>query len=134
MTHPLEALEARREELLAEIARTGDMRQGSITENYRCCGKESCACSASEHPGHGPYYAFTRKVGGKTKTLNLRPGPLLAKIEREVDTYRKFRQNCLQLVEINQEICDARPTDSTAPDPELKKTSRRSSRRRSRGK
>jgi hypothetical protein len=134
MADTVEGLEARRAQLLRELAQTGDMRQGSISENYRACGKPQCCCTASDHPGHGPYYAFTRKVAGKTKTLNLRPGALLTKIQREVETYQQFRRTSQQLLGVNEKICDARPVgevSSKAPVDSLKKKSRRSSRQKS---
>lgn len=104
-------LEAERSAVLNDLATTGDMRRGSLTECYRSCGKPTCACAAPDHPGHGPYYAFTRKVKGKTKTQQLRPGPLLTKIDREVETYREFRAACEQLLDLNEVICDARPVE-----------------------
>jgi hypothetical protein len=105
-------LESDRSALLQSLSTTGDMRRGSITEVYRPCGKPTCACAAENHPWHGPYYAFTKKVAGKPKTLQLRPGPLLTKIEREVETYRTFRTTCDRLVEVNEAICDARPVEA----------------------
>ena len=123
MAEPISKFESEREVLLKLLASTGDMRRGSITEVYRSCGKASCACAAADHPGHGPYYAFTKKVDGKTKTQQLRPGPLLSKIEREVEAYRNFRDTCDQLVAVNEDLCDARPLNSTE---ELKKKERRS--------
>ena len=77
MAETLEELEQRRKALLGTLAATGDMRRGSITESYRPCGKSTCACAQAGHPGHGPFYAFTRKVGGRTQTIQLRPGPAL---------------------------------------------------------
>jgi len=74
MSDPLVKLQADRDALLQSLAATGDMRRGSITEVFRSCGKSTCACASADHPGHGPYYAFTTKVDGKTKTLQLRPG------------------------------------------------------------
>jgi hypothetical protein len=109
MSDPLAKLQADRVALLQTLGATGDMRRGSLTEVYRSCGKPTCACVQPGHPGHGPYYAFTRKVGGKTKTLQLRAGPLLSKIEREVETYRTFRATCDRLLDVNEAICDARP-------------------------
>ena len=106
-------LETERSALLQKLAATGDMRRGSITECYRRCGKASCACVAADHPGHGPYYAFTTKVNGKTKTLQLRPGPLLTKMEREVEIHRDFRATCDRLLSVNEAICDARPVETT---------------------
>lgn len=111
MTDPLTRLQARRAALLRTLAATGDMRRGSITEVYRSCGKPNCACAAPDHPGHGPYYAFTRKIDGKTKTLQLRPGPVLDKLEREVACYHNFRATCERLIEVNEALCDARPVD-----------------------
>ena len=134
MPDPLPALEAKREAILGQLAQLGDMRRGTITEVFRSCGKPGCCCSSPKHPGHGPYYAFTTKVEGKTKTLQLRAGPRLAKIEREVDTYRRFRSLTHDLLEVNQAICDARPQEPEAETAVLKKTSRGSSTRKSRGK
>jgi len=108
MANLISKLEAERSALLHDLATTGDMRRGSLTECYRNCGKPTCACAAPDHPGHGPYYAFTRKVNGTTKTQQLRPGPLLTKIDREVETYRAFRAACEQLLALNAVICDAR--------------------------
>lgn len=114
MSDPLAKLESDRAALLAVLAATGDMRRGSITENFRSCGKPTCACAAGDHPGHGPYYAFTVKVGGKTKTRQIRPGPALTKIEGEVAEHRRFRENCDRLLDINEAICDARPVEASA--------------------
>ena len=113
MPDPTSKLETERSALLQKLAATSDMRRGSITECFRRCGKPSCACVSADHPGHGPYYAFTTKVDGKTKTLQLRPGPLLTKVEREVATYRDFRSTCDKLLDINESICDARPVEAT---------------------
>jgi len=91
MPDPIHALETPRADILRQMTRLGDMRKGSITEAFRCCGKPACACSAPDHPGHGPYYAFTTKVAGKTKTVQLRAGARLDKFQREVDVYKQFR-------------------------------------------
>ncbi len=129
MSDPMTKLHAERETLLQSLSSTGDMRRGSITEVYRSCGKPKCSCAAADHPGHGPYYAFTTKVDGKTKTLQLRPGPLLSKIEREVETYRGFRATCDQLLGVNEAICEGRPVETSGL--EKKRRSPPRSRRRS---
>lgn len=123
-------LEADRAALLQTLAGTGDMRRGSITEVYRSCGKPTCACAAPDHPGHGPYYAFTTKVDGKTKTLQLRPGPVLTKIESEVQTYRGFRATCERLVDVNEALCDVRPMNGASAE-KKRRSSPRSKRRSS---
>jgi hypothetical protein len=137
MAETLESLEAEREAIVRELSEVGDMRRGSINEVFRSCGKPSCCCSEAGHPGHGPYYAFTTKVEGKTKTLQLRTGPRLTKLEREVESYKRFRELTQRLLAVNESICDARPFEDPAlysAAAALKKTSRRSSRRRLRRK
>jgi hypothetical protein len=119
MPSTLETLEARRGRLLRDLARTGDMRPGSISKNYRRCGKAGCWCASPGKRGHGPYFAFTRKVGGHTKTVNLRPGPLLSKIRKEVAAYRRFRQACRELIEINERICHLRAGETPDQTPTI---------------
>jgi hypothetical protein len=129
-----DALEAKRMKLLEKMVHIGDMRQGTLTEVYRPCGKPNCHCANPKDPGHGPYYAFTRKVGGKTKTVQLRAGPSLTKIEREVEAYRRFRSLCTELLAINEQICAAKTIggeDSLGT--EVKKTSPKRSKKKSRG-
>jgi hypothetical protein len=43
---PLSELDALRDRLFARLAAVGDFRRGSVTVNYRRCGKPNCACAA----------------------------------------------------------------------------------------
>ena len=105
MAVSIETLEPERPRLLGELAQLRDMRRGSLTEAYRRCGKSSCWCQQGDQLGYVPFSAFPTKVNGKTQTLQLRPGPLLSRLEREVSAYRDFRQRCEQLVRLNEKIC-----------------------------
>ncbi len=120
MANPLEALERQRAEILKQIQELGDMRRGSVVEHYLPCGKSPCCCKEPGHPGHGPYFAFTRKVEGKTQTRQLRAGPALEKVRRQVETFHRFRALSQRLIEINEEICERRPAEEEG---EVKKTS-----------
>lgn len=110
----LAELETRRERLRAELAGMGDFRPGSLSAVMRRCGKPNCACAAPEHPGHGPQHLLTRSVGGKTRTVHLRPGPELDKARAEVANYKRFRSLVEELVEVNEAICAARPVSLLA--------------------
>jgi len=125
MTRSLEELESQRAALLRALAQTGDMRRGSINEVFRRCGKANCCCADAGHPGHGPFYAYTTKVAGKTKTLQLRPGALLAKLEREVAEYKHFRATSDRVIEVNEQLCNARP--EAAAQEKKRRLARRSS-------
>ncbi len=135
MTTPLTALEQDRAGMFAEMQALGDMRRGSIVERYRRCGKSPCCCEAAAHPGHGPYYSFTTKVGGTTRTRQLQPGPALEQVQREITAFRAFQALSQRLVEINEAICEARAARPAGPAAQaLKKKSRRPSERKSRAK
>ena len=105
----LAILESRRGDVLAELAQVGDFRRGSLNAVFRKCGKPNCACAAPGHRGHGPQWNLTRRAGGRTVTLHLKPGPELEKVRREVAEYRRFRDLCDQLAEVSEEICALRP-------------------------
>ncbi|MGH3627789.1 MAG: DUF6788 family protein [Sciscionella sp.] len=104
----LTELQTRRERLRAELAAVGDFRPGSLSAVMRRCGKANCACAGPDHPGHGPQHLLTRSVGGKTRTVHLRPGPELDKARVEVANYKRFRALVDELIEVNASICAAR--------------------------
>ncbi len=131
MQHDLTHLETERDRVLRQLSQCGDMRKGSITETYRRCGKKSCWCQTQGAVGHGPFYAYTTKVQGKTQTVQLRPGALLKKYQREVAAYREFRQLCEELLTVNETLCQTRALGEGELDDEPKKKSYRSSKRRS---
>ena len=59
----MRSLENQIERLKQEIAGLGDLRPGSLSEQYNVCGKAGCRCKASPPQKHGPYYqiSYTRK-------------------------------------------------------------------------
>lgn len=140
MRDTLHDLEQRRSDLYERLAETGDFRRGSLTANYRKCGKINCACADPKHPGHGPRHLLTRSVSAKTEARQVSPGPELDKVRRELASYKRFTALTEEIVEINDHICEARPLLAAAePVPEAatgdeKRGSSRTSRRSSRPK
>lgn len=134
MGKTIEELEGRRAAVLKQIEEIGDMRRGSIAERYRQCGKHPCCCEQADHPGHGPYYSLTVKAQGTTVTRHVAAGAELARVEREIAAFRRFQGLVPELVEVNEEICEARPIDQSGGEskerPTLKKKLPRLSKRR----
>ncbi len=83
-------LERRRAELFGLISQVGDFRRGALNAVWRKCGKPNCACAQPGHRGHGPQWNLTRRIGGKTVNVHLKPGPELEKAEREVAEHQRF--------------------------------------------
>ena len=111
-------LERRRAELLAVIAQVGDFRRGALNVVWRKCGKPNCACAQPGHRGHGPQYNLTRRIGGRTVNVHLRPGPELEKAQREVAEHLRFADLVEEVSAVSEAICAARPlTAAAAPLP-----------------
>jgi hypothetical protein len=110
MTEPsLPDLEAERDRLYAQLAALGDFRRGSVTENYRKCGKPNCACAAPDHPGHGPRFLWTRTARGRGTVGRQLAAGEVEKVRREVARHGEFAAISEQLAEVNERICEARP-------------------------
>jgi hypothetical protein len=121
----LGALEAQRERLYEQLAVTGDFRRGSVSENYRRCGKPSCHCAQPGDPGHGPRYLWTRTLpGGRGSTGRQLAAEEVEKVRRELANYQRFAQVTDRIVQVNEAICDTRRIRSRRrlrPGPRTKK-------------
>ena len=135
MKQGLEGLEERKKSLYQELEAIGSFRRGTISENYRRCGKGNCACAQPGHPGHGPRYLWTATIGGKSYGRQLMLGPELEKIEEEVENYRRFQHWMGEWLAINERICERQPVRPLEDASELeqlkKKLQKKYSRRRS---
>ena len=128
MSHFLTELETRRAAIQSEVAHLSDMRAGSITSTGGRCGNPNCRCHRPGAVGHGPFYRLTRKRDGRTITETFSSPAALAKGQREVAEYHRFRELSGQLLEVNEEICRLRPVEETLT-PQEKKRPKRSARR-----
>lgn len=117
----LAELEARRARLLERLAAVGDFRRGSVSENWRRCGKPACRrCAEPGSRGHGPRWLWTRTVPGRgTIGRQLKPGEV-GKVRGELENYQRFAALAEEIAEVSEAICEARPVPargSQAPEP-----------------
>jgi hypothetical protein len=121
MNDEIKGLESKRKELHEQLAGLGDFRRGTISVNYRKCGKKNCACAMPGHPGHGPQYLWNTTIKGKSYAKNLKMGAELQKVINETDTYRMFQNLCDEIVQTNEKICDLRPVHEVADESEAER-------------
>jgi hypothetical protein len=83
-------LERRIERIKRKLQALGDLRPGSLSEQYNVCGVEGCQCKASPPKRHGPYYqlSFTRK--GKATSRFVRRDEV-AVVRQQLKNYAKLR-------------------------------------------
>ena len=129
MNQTIPALESRRKALYLKLEDLEDFRRGTISVNYRKCGKSNCACAREGHPGHGPQYLWNASIGGKTRSKNIPLGPELEKVENEVQRYHTFVQLCEEIVAVNDEICRLRPVPVVEDENELEQLKKKLRRR-----
>src|SRR5436305_12403156 len=115
MSEPsLPELEGRRDRLYAQLSRVGDFRRGSVSENWRRCGKLNCACAAPDHPGHGPRFLWTRSQGRRKRVGRQLAAGEVEKVRREIARHAEFTAAVERIAEVNEVICEARPAAGEA--------------------
>jgi hypothetical protein len=120
----LPELEKRRTAALAQISQLGDFRPGSITATQGRCGNPNCHCHKQGEPRHGPNLRLTYKIGGKTVTESFATPAAQRKAQREVAEFRRYQELSRGLIELNTQICQARPLEDTLSAEEKKRPKR----------
>ncbi len=114
MTEPsFPELEAERDRLYVQLSAVGDFRRGSVSENYRRCGKPNCACAQPGHPGHGLRFLWTRTARGRKTIGRQLAAAEVEKVRRELARYADFASLADRIAEVNEKICEARPIAGT---------------------
>src|SRR5713226_6659400 len=98
----LPELMAERDRLYAQLSMIGDFRRGSVSENWRKCGKPNCACASAEHPGHGPRFLWTRSAGRRKTVGRQLAAAEVEKVRREVARHAEFAAISEQIAQVNE--------------------------------
>jgi hypothetical protein len=110
-------LEARIETLKHELLRLGDLRPGTLSEQYNVCGKAGCRCKADPPRKHGPYYQVSFTWQGRSQTHFVRQDDL-ATVRRQLRTYEQLRALVTDWIAAGLELSRlrlARPPSRSAP-------------------
>ena len=92
------------------INTVGDLRRGSISEQYNVCGTSGCKCKATPPEKHGPYYqlSFTKNGRSSTKFVNSKSAK---KVKIQVKNYSRLRKLVEKWLELGTELSDLRISD-----------------------
>jgi hypothetical protein len=103
----IRALELQIERVKRELAGLGDLRPGSLSEQYNVCGNPSCRCKADPPKKHGPYYqlSFTRKGRSGTKFVKK---PQLSEVKKQLKNFARLRNLVDRWIELSTELCQLR--------------------------
>jgi hypothetical protein len=117
----LSNLEQQRATILRQISALEEFRAGSVTGTGGRCGNPGCHCHREGDAGHQPHPRLTYKVDGKTVTESFATPAEQRKAEREIETFRRYRQLERSYVEVNEKISRARPVEDTLSPQEKKR-------------
>ena len=112
MPDSLPALEERRSQIVLTIARLGDFRRGSIHASFRRCGKPILRLRPRRPSRPRPQVRLAYKIRGKSVQQALCDPAQRRKAKREVAAFRRFQQLSAELVDVNERICQLRPTEA----------------------
>ena len=103
MVRTIQSLEEQIEAIKAELVRLGDLRPGSLSQQYNVCGKAGCRCKASPPQKHGPYYqlSYTRK--GKSSSRFV-PARNVQVVKRQLRSYARLRQLVDRWIDLATEL------------------------------
>ena len=116
MSDQLTRLTQQRQALFRELSAITAHRPGTISANFRRCGKPYCHCAQPGATGHGPQYLWSTTRQGKTIAKNIPAGPLLVKYTQEVDNHHHFNRLVQQITELDERIADILPLPSAGDD------------------
>lgn len=84
-------LSRRIERVKAQIAALGDLRPGTLSEQYNVCGVPGCRCKAEPPQKHGPYNQLSYSRHGRSRSENVRTEDLRV-VQAQLRTYQRLRQ------------------------------------------
>lgn len=88
----LEDIAAEYARVKAEISALGYAVPGTVSQRYTICTTSGCRCRAEPPERHGPYWQYTRNLGGRTVTRRISQGQALR--------YREWIANRRRLEEL----------------------------------
>ena len=99
----IQEIEAGRNRILEEMRAIRSLRRGSVNEQYFKKQRTDKAQSVML----GPYYVFTRREGGRTKSYRLRKGQELEQAQQDVAAHKKFKELCREYEELTERLGEA---------------------------
>ncbi len=82
----------------------GEMRPGSLSEQFNVCGNPNCRCKDPKKPKkHGPYYQLSYSHKGKSTTEFVKKDGI-AEMRRQIRNYRAFKKLTEEWVDLSVNI------------------------------
>lgn len=94
-----------------ELVALGDLRPGTLSEQYNVCGTPGCRCKSEPPQKHGPRYQLSYTRHGRGHTESIRP-ERLADVQAQLHTYQQLQALVQEWVDASIEIDRLRRADT----------------------
>jgi hypothetical protein len=102
--HQIEQLKARVNRIKEELLELGEIRPGSLSEQYNVCGNPTCRCKDPKNPQkHGPYYQLSYTHKGRSTTEFVRKENV-AELQEQLKNYKTFKKLMEDWVDLSVKI------------------------------
>jgi hypothetical protein len=119
------ALESRIQKIKQQIANLGEIRPGSLSQQYNVCGNPSCRCKAPTPIKHGPYFQISFTWKGKSTSQFVRQEDVEA-ARLQLDNYRQLRELVEEWITLALDLSRLRTLHRRAADKKNSRQKRRS--------
>jgi hypothetical protein len=98
-----QGLERAIERVKRELCALGELRPGSLSQQYNVCGVKGCHCKAFPPQKHGPYYqiSFTRKRKSSSRFVRREE---LALVKQQLKNYQRLKQLVDEWIDLGTEL------------------------------
>jgi len=96
----VQKIEKRIARIKEELQSIGEMRPGSLNQQYTVCGKKGCRCADTDNPRkHGPYYQLSYVHNGKS-TSQFIVRQSVNRVRQQLECYKNFRALTAEWVDL----------------------------------
>jgi len=123
MDRRIRALETQIAALKRRILALGDLRPGSLSQQYNVCGTPNCRCKASPPQKHGPRYelSYTRKGKSGTRLVKRYELP---QIKQALANYARLKELLDRWIDLSTELHDLRLKLAAPPSTAIRRRSK----------
>jgi len=126
MAASTESLVKRIQKIKQQIGELGDLRPGTLSQQYNVCGSAGCQCKAIPPLKHGPYYKISFNRHGKSSSHFVRQDDL-QDVQQQLENYRRLRDFVDEWITLSAQLSTLRLREkhrSTGPPPAIPRNSK----------
>ena len=107
----MDVLQRRIGRIKEQIGALGDLRPGSLSQQYNVCGTPGCRCKADRPQKHGPYYqlGWTRKARSTTRFVRVSD---LREVRQQIRNYERLQALVELWIDLSIEACELKVKES----------------------